>query len=74
KRSHVPRAGLAVGSAVLRPFKPVLSSIMGQALASDRTPSTADDAFLREMGIDPQPASRYIADAVAAHRGSTTTT
>ncbi|MGI8659041.1 MAG: hypothetical protein ACR2K4_09815, partial [Candidatus Limnocylindria bacterium] len=41
KRSHVPRAGLAVGSAVLRPFKPVLSSIMGQALASDRTPSTA---------------------------------
>jgi len=67
KRSHVPRAGLMVGSAVLRPFKPVLSSIMGQALASDRTPSVADDGPLRAFGIDPRPASRYIAETAAHH-------
>jgi uncharacterized protein YbjT (DUF2867 family) len=70
KRRHVPRLGLMIGSTVLRPFKPVLSSIMGQALASDRAPSAADDAPLRAFGIDPIPVSRYIAEAAAAHRDS----
>jgi len=36
KRRHVPRPALAFGSRLLRPVKPVLASVMGQALAADR--------------------------------------
>ena len=68
KRGHVPRPALRVGSVVLKPFRPVLASIMGQALAADRHPATATDAPLRELGIEPRSASDYIAQAVAESR------
>ena len=52
----------------MRPFKPVMASLMGQALVADREPSTATDAPLRELGIDPRSASAFIAEAVTEYR------
>ncbi len=65
KRNHVPRPGLRIGSFVLRPFRPVLASIMGQALSSDDHASSATDEPMRAIGIQPRPASRYIEMLVA---------
>ena len=71
KRRHVPRVALRLGSAALRQIRPPLASVMGQALAADLGDSKADDAPLRELGIEPRAVSRYIeevvATAVAAH-------
>ena len=68
KRRHVPRPALRIGSAVLRPMKPALASVMGQALAADRAASRADDQPLRAIGLDPKPVSRYIEEVVKAGR------
>lgn len=68
KRNHVPRAALAIGSVVLRPVKPVLASVMGQALAADRHDSRDTDEPLRQLGIDPRPVSAYIRDVAARER------
>jgi len=65
KRNHVPRPALRIGSFVLRPFRPVLASIMGQALSSDDHASSATDEPMRAIGIQPRPASRYIEMLVA---------
>lgn len=72
KRRHVPRPALAIGSTVLRPVKPVLASVMGQALAADRADSRDDDLALRQLGITPRPASAYIRAAVAEHGAGAT--
>jgi uncharacterized protein YbjT (DUF2867 family) len=63
KRRHVPRAALAVGSRLLGPIKPELASVMGLSLNVDNG-ARWDDGPLRELGIDPKPASAYIAEAV----------
>jgi len=60
KRRHVPRAVLRGGSVALRRIKPVQASLMALSLEADTqaAPSTAEP--LRELGIDPRPASAYI--------------
>jgi NADH dehydrogenase len=68
KRRHVPRVALRIGSTVLRPVKPALASVMGQALAADVADSPVDDEPLRAIGLDPRPASRYIDEVVRASR------
>jgi uncharacterized protein YbjT (DUF2867 family) len=68
KRRHVPRPALRIGSIVLRPMKPALASVMGQALAADRSDSRADDEPLRAIGLTPRPASQYIEEVVRASR------
>jgi NADH dehydrogenase len=60
KRRHVPQLALRLGSLALRQLRPPLASVMGQALAADRSDSRADDAPLRAVGIDPRPVSQYI--------------
>lgn len=64
KRRYIPRPALRIGSILLRPVKPALASVMGQALAADRTDSRADDGPLRAIGLTPRPASQYIEEAV----------
>lgn len=64
KRRHVPRAALRIGSTVLRPIKPAVASVMGQALAADVSDSTTDDGPLRAIGLTPRPVSQYITEVV----------
>lgn len=66
KRRHVPRAALRIGATVLRPVKPALASVMGQALAADRSDSPATDAPLQALGLTTRPASEYISEVVRA--------
>lgn len=66
KRSHVPRAALRIGSIVLRPVHPVMASLMGQSLVTDSQDSSVTDEAIRELGITPRPASRYITETVSA--------
>ncbi len=66
KRRHVPRAALRLGTVALRPFKPALASVMGQALRADLVETPPSDAPLRELGIEPRPVSAYISQVVAA--------
>ncbi|WP_193315431.1 SDR family oxidoreductase [Nostocoides sp. F2B08] len=61
---HVPRVVLAVASRLLGRPKPALASLMGMALHTDLHPGEWDDAPLRDAGIDPTPASAYIAGSV----------
>jgi NADH dehydrogenase len=65
RRVHVPRAMLAMGARLLRPAKPELASMMGMALAADRSAASWDDAPLRERGIPARPVSDAIAAMVA---------
>jgi NADH dehydrogenase len=68
RRRHVPRAALRLGTIALRPFKPALASVMGQALRADLVETPPSDAPLRELGIDPRPVSAYIRDVTAGAR------
>jgi uncharacterized protein YbjT (DUF2867 family) len=68
KRRHVPRPALSIASIVLRPVKPALASVMGNALAADRGDSRADDEPLRAIGLTPRPVSRYIEEVVRVSR------
>jgi uncharacterized protein YbjT (DUF2867 family) len=65
RRVHVPRAVLTVGSRVLAGRKPELASVMGLELNADRHPPTWDAEPLRAVGVDPRPASAYIASLAA---------
>lgn len=60
KRRHVPRPALAAGARLLKRIKPNLASVMGQSLMADQRPSQADDAPLRDLGVEPTPASGFI--------------
>jgi uncharacterized protein YbjT (DUF2867 family) len=60
KVSHVPRAILAIGSRVLRPFKPALASTMGMALKSDTMTVTVTDEGFQALGLRPRPVSQYL--------------
>lgn len=62
RRIHVPRPALAIGARVTRRVKPEIASMLGMALAADRSEITWDDAALRERGIPARPVS----DAIAA--------
>lgn len=66
RRIHVPRAALALGARLARPIKPEVASMMGMALAADRSVATWDDTPLRERGINPRPVSEAIAAMAAA--------
>jgi NADH dehydrogenase len=71
QRRHVPRLTLRLGAIALRPFKPALASVMGQALRADLVKAAPSDAPLRDLGIDPRPVSAYISEVTAgATRGS----
>ena len=70
KRRHVPRPALRIGATVLRPLKPALASVMGQALAADQSDSRADDEPLRAIGLTPRPASEYIEEVARTSRGT----
>jgi uncharacterized protein YbjT (DUF2867 family) len=69
RRRHVPRAALRLGIIALRPFKPALASVMGQALRADLVETAPSDAPLRQLGIEPRPVSAYISQ-MAAEAGS----
>ena len=68
KVRHVPRVVLAAASRALRRPKPALASLMGMSLHSDLHPSTGDDAPLRAAGIEPRPATAFIAGTTAGSR------
>jgi uncharacterized protein YbjT (DUF2867 family) len=63
---HVPRAVLAVASRLLARPKPALASLMGMALHNDLHDASWDDRPLRELGIEPRPATAFIAELVGA--------
>jgi uncharacterized protein YbjT (DUF2867 family) len=65
KVRHVPRAALRVGAAVLRSLDPVKASLMGNALCADDHPTSATDAALRALGIEPRTTLRYLEDLAA---------
>lgn len=65
KRRRVPRAMLAAGSRILKGLKPELASVIGLSLMMDDG-ADWDDRPLRELGIEPRPASAYIAQAVVS--------
>jgi NADH dehydrogenase len=65
RRMFVPPVVLAVGSRVLARRKPELASVMGLELNADRHPPTWDAEPLRAVGVDPRPASTYIASLAA---------
>ncbi len=60
-RRHMPRAALRVGSRLMARKKPELATVFALGLLMDLHETDADDAPLRERGIEPQP--------VAAHFG-----
>jgi NADH dehydrogenase len=66
KVRHVPRVALSVGHRVLARPKPEIASLMGMALFADTHPATWDDAPLRDAGITPRPASKFIESAAQA--------
>jgi NADH dehydrogenase len=66
ERRHVPRLTLLVASRALGPVKPAPASLLGLGLMMDTHESSWDEAPLRDLGIDPRPASVYVRAAVAA--------
>ena len=60
KVSHVPRPMLAIGSALLRPVKPALSSTMAMARHADRVEWPATDETLRTLGVEPRGVRSYV--------------
>jgi len=60
KVRHVPDAALAIGHSALAWVKPETSSLMGMALFFDTHPGTWDDGPIREIGIEPRPATAFI--------------
>lgn len=61
---HVPRAALALGSLLLAPVKQELASVLGIAFDLDTASHAWNDRPLRELGIEPRAASRYIRETV----------
>lgn len=65
KRRHVPRPVLAAGSRILKRLKPELATVMGLSLMMDDG-ADWNDRPLRQLGIEPRPASAYIARTVGS--------
>lgn len=59
KRRHLPRAAVRVSSRLLARKKPELATVFGLGLLMDLHETDADDAPLRERGIDPQPVAAH---------------
>jgi len=68
KVRHVPRTVLRLGSRVLAPVKQEVASVMALSLINDTRTATWDDRPLRELGIEPRPASAFIEQAAADAR------
>jgi uncharacterized protein YbjT (DUF2867 family) len=64
KVRHVPRVAMSLGRRVLARAKPDMALGMGLSLFFDTHASTWGDAPLRDAGIEPRPATEYIARAV----------
>lgn len=60
RRRHIPRAGMMIGSRILRGIRPELASSMAMGLAMDRQDSSLGPAAFAELGISPRPVSEYI--------------
>lgn len=58
---YIPEMVMDLGARLVRPMRPEMASVMGLALASERTVRTWDDAALRERGIAARPVSQAIA-------------
>lgn len=63
---HVPRAIMSIGHHALARIKPEIASLMGMALFSDTHPGNWDDAPLRQIGVDPRPATAFIRESVGS--------
>ena len=59
---------LRLGSRVLAPVKQEVASVMALSLINDTRTATWDDRPLRELGIEPRPASAFIEQAAADAR------
>lgn len=57
---HVPRGVLRTGSRVLARVNPIQASLLGMAYAADVQTRTLSAEPLRQLGIEPRPASAYI--------------
>jgi uncharacterized protein YbjT (DUF2867 family) len=68
RRRHVPRLALRAGARSLARVRPVLASLFALSLAADLADASWTDEPLRRLGIDPRPASRYLAETVASSR------
>jgi uncharacterized protein YbjT (DUF2867 family) len=66
KTRHVPRAMLRAGSVALRRVKPIQASLMALALEADLQEAPLPVGPLRDLGIEPRPASAYIEQVVAS--------
>lgn len=64
KVRHLPRWLLSVGRRVMSRVQPDITQGLGLELFFDTHPGTWDDSPLREAGIEPRPASEFIARAV----------
>ena len=65
RRRRVPRPVLAAGSRILKRLTPELATVMGLSLMMDDGAGW-DEWPLRELGIEPRPASAYIAQIVGS--------
>lgn len=63
---HLPRALLSIGHRITSWVQPDITQGLGLELFFDSHASTSDDRPLREAGIDPRPASEFIAHAAGA--------
>lgn len=66
RRIPVPRPALAAGNRLLRSRKPAISAVMGLSLTLDDEGCEVSPEPLRRLGIEPRPASDYIATASCA--------
>ena len=61
RRIPVPRPAMAAGNRMLRRRKPAMASVMGMALTLDEEGCEVSAEPLRQLGIEPQSASDFIA-------------
>jgi hypothetical protein len=66
KVRHLPRMLLSVGHRVTSRVQPDITQGLGLELFFDTHASTWDDTPLREAGIEPRPASEFIARTARA--------
>ena len=65
-RRHVPRFALRAGASMLRSIRPEMASLMAMAYGADLEDATWSDEPLRDLGIEPRPASVYIDEVTRA--------
>jgi uncharacterized protein YbjT (DUF2867 family) len=70
KVQKVPIAVLQVASRVLRPFNPVMSSLLAMGVGMEQGERTDALNRLREFGVTPTTFDHYVRGAVEAHTRS----